>query len=234
MPYYYSVEYEIRDKNITLDDYIKEREVDSFLYHHVDDVIDVMKESYPQVIKEVNITDSAGYEKLKEIVMSTDDWDYEIMNVHDHDEQTFYYIFDTLDTKYDLLRRYIIAFKLALLEIEPHPSLAEEGNPKVLDQYLKWLEDIYKEINPENNPPKLSEKTVRELNSGDLGHMGTMSTSYMYCFNTNSHGGGPIDGIYPEHHPSVRFDFLANDEKSFKTRIKDILLNKNIFYRFDW
>jgi AAA+ ATPase superfamily predicted ATPase len=77
-----------------------------------------------------------------------------------------------LDAKYNLFKRYFLAIKFALSEINPHSSLKEEENQKVLDQYLKWLDDIYKEIKLKIPPPELTREEESDLNYGIAGYMG--------------------------------------------------------------
>ena len=172
----------------------------------------------------MNSDDSYGVKqhKIIEIIMSTDEWDNAIDGPED-----VYRSFEDLNSKYYLLKRYFMAFKIALLKYRPHHSLLEEGNPKVLDQYLNWLDDIYKEINPKNKPPELSKEMMDDLNIGIEGYMGSAE----YAFGTYE----TTNGVFEfSAHPFVRFEFKVSNEESFKSRIKDILLNKNIFYKYVW
>jgi hypothetical protein len=242
----FSVEYDVRDKSLTIEEYIKEYFVERFLedfseyledpensdYYYFDKETLEQKDSYAEVAKTMD----------REILMSTSEWDDLIIEKFDRSEQFFYYIFDTLEAKYDVLRRYLIAFKIALSKIRPHKKLTEEGDPKVLDQYLKWMEDVYKEINQGKNPPQLSEEVIEDLNNSFVGLMGRghkrdlygISNDEEFAFSGSYSYGRSSHDFEIYEHPSGRFEFHPNNEESFKIKIKDILLNKNIFYRYDW
>jgi hypothetical protein len=181
-------------------------------------------DSYPKIKEIMNSDEGYGvkHQKIIDIIMSTNDWDNAIDGPED-----VYRSFEDLNSKYYLFKQYFMAFKIALSKMGPNPSLTKEGNLKILDQYLNWLDDIYKKINPENKPPELSEKIMDDLNIGIEGYMG----SAQYAFGTYE----ITDGVFESSaHPSVRFEFKASNEKSFKSRIRGILLNKNIFYQYVW
>jgi hypothetical protein len=237
MAHRFEVTYEIRNKDAKLFDYLKECEVEYF----ATELMECIEypdgssnrfsqedlewyDSYPKIKEIMNSDDSYGVKqhKIIEIIMSTDEWDNAIDGPED-----VYRSFEDLNSKYYLLKRYFMAFKIALLKYRPHHSLLEEGNPKVLDQYLNWLDDIYKEINPKNKPPELSKEMMDDLNIGIEGYMGSAE----YAFGTYE----TTNGVFEfSAHPFVRFEFKVSNEESFKSRIKDILLNKNIFYKYVW
>ena len=233
----YAVDYEIRDNTVTEMEYIKEKQVrmiydrlNDFLrdpehFNYFDQEMLEWKESYSKVMEILKMdNEDQAIDKLLQIILATDEWDDDILE--SQDEQDLYFCYDTLDSKYLLLKRYFIAFKSALSDIDPAPSLTEEGDPNVLDSYLKWLEDLYKEINPKSKVPELKTSV-----GGPDGYMGDAE----YAFGTfdidYSIKGDVFDA---EAHPSKRFDFLPINEESFKSRVRDILVSKTIFYHYEW
>ena len=237
----YSVYYEIRDKNVGLYDFIKEKEVP----HLVEDLKDYLTyggdanydvesiiESEDLFSKISKIFKDNNYQykehKIIDLIMASNVLDGSDLEGYSGDWHLGY---TDLNDKYLLFKRYFVAFKKELIEpefsvIDPAPSLIEEGDPNILDSYLEWLEDLYKEINPKSNVPELSKDMLKDLNFGS-GEMGPSEYALGYTESGYDHN-------LKEALPSIRFDFKPNNEVSFKTRIKDILLNKNIFYTYSW
>ena len=239
----YAVEYEIRDNNVTMMKYIKEKQVMRLYYrleqfvrdpehfNYFDQEMLEWKESYSKVMEILKMdNEDQAIDKLLQIILATDEWDDDILD--GQDEQDLFFDYATLDEKYNLLKRYFLVFKYALSYIGPAPSLTEEGDPNVLDSYLTWLEDLYNEINPKSKPPELSEEEMKDINSySNSGYMGEAELAFGTFEIDYSVNGDVFDA---EAHPSTRFDFQPNNEVSFKSRVKDILENKTIFYHYQW
>ena len=160
------VYYVISDKYSFTNEYQKECEAgrlieklrdyldDPLRYDYFDEDYLESRKTYPEIKELINSDDSLlAEEKITKIFIETDDWNTELENTED-----VYLGYGDLDIKYNLLKRYFLAFKIALSEIDPHSSLKEEENQKVLDQYLKWLDDIYKEIKLKIPPQSYQEK----------------------------------------------------------------------------
>ena len=241
-----AVYYQIRDKKVGFYDYIKENEV-PYVVYALEDYLNSGDEEAddPFVMRIIESEDlfseitkitkgDNNYQDKKQkyidLIMASNVFDgYELQGY----SEDVHFGYTDVNDKYLLLKRYFIAFKIALSKIGPAPSLTEEGDPNVLDSYLKWLEDLYKEINPKSKVPELSKVMLEDLNCGWEGMMGNGEYAFgTYESDYNSETKRSF--FFEEAHPSSRFDFQPNNEVSFKSRIRDILVNKNIFYTFEW
>lgn len=238
------VSYKIDRKDLQHIDFMKEYELERYTELLIEKVLDSDEDTIEelqnnelgmQILELIRSHESKAAEKIIELLHTSDYFDSDIED--SKDEYTSYECFYDFEEKYLIIKAYITAIYIYFPKNNIHEYSGEAIDNLNLSKYQSWLDEIYQELEPKKKIPSWSEADESEIfedeESGyiDLSEFSVFSHLAIYAYSYTTIGDLQY---YPEVYPSNLFGYQLSDENSFKSTIREILLNKAIFYRLSY